>query len=387
MNAARHVIGKFGGQSELARMIGKGPSTVQHWASTGVIPARWHNNLLQLAAEHGVDLSPNDLVNPPDVLDHEVQAPIPEAKWPGELVIGDVTLPVYVLDNGQRVLSRTGATSALIGPQGGGNLESYIGVQAVREYMPPDLSMQMVEFLMPGVVNKTVLGMDAETFLDICRAYVSARDERALKTETQEKIAIRAGAFLAACAKVGLIALIDEATGYQYERAENALQLNLRLFLAEEMRKWEKTFPDELWREFGRLTNWRGQLHQRPKYWGHLVMELVYGYLDSDVADWLKKNNPKPVHRQNYHQWLSSQYGLRRLLEHIWMLVGMGSACQNMAELRRKMAEKYGRTPVQMIMYLPPRALEEGHPKPPGYQRRAVSVEKHPELPLPDAND
>jgi len=24
------------------------------------------------------------------------------------------------------------------------------------------------------------------------------------------------------------------------------------------------------------------------KYWGKLVVELVYGYLDSDVAKWLK---------------------------------------------------------------------------------------------------
>jgi hypothetical protein len=45
------------------------------------------------------------------------------------------------------------------------------------------------------------------------------------------------------------------------------------------MRPWEKTFPDELWKEFGRLTNWRGSVSHRPKYWGHLVMELVYEIL------------------------------------------------------------------------------------------------------------
>jgi hypothetical protein len=55
-----------------------------------------------------------------------------------------------------------------------------------------------------------------------------------------------------------LIALIDEATGYQYARAEAALQFKLRAFLAEEMRKWEKTFRNELWIEFGRLTGWKG---------------------------------------------------------------------------------------------------------------------------------
>jgi hypothetical protein len=35
------------------------------------------------------------------------------------------------------------------------------------------------------------------------------------------------------------------------------------------MRKWEKTFPDELWVEFGRLTNWKGAVTKCPKYWGN----------------------------------------------------------------------------------------------------------------------
>ena len=77
------------------------------------------------------------------------------------------------------------------------------------------------------------------------------------------------------------------------------------------MRKWEKTFPDELWIEFGRLTNWRGTIHKRPRYWGKLVMELIYEYLDPDVAQWLRENAPKPRGGQNYHQWLSHQYGLQ----------------------------------------------------------------------------
>jgi len=385
MSTARYVIGKFGGQSALARMLGKGPSTVQYWAKGGVIPARWHAQLLQIARDRGIDLSPNDLVEAPLAPhDEAAVAPIPEAKWPGALVVGDRELSVYVLDDGSRVMSRTGATAALVGPQGGGNLESFLSVRAIRDYIPKDLNMHMREFSIPGVVNKTVLGLDAETFLEICRAYARARDDGALKTESQVRIAMQAGMFLSAVAKVGLIALIDEATGYQYERTQDALQFKLRLYLAEEMRKWEKTFPDELWREFGRLTNWKGQLHQRPKYWGHLVMELVYQYLDPDVADWLKKNTPKPQHGQNYHQWLSSQYGLKKLVEHLWMLVGMASACTTMAELKRKMGEKYGRVPVQLTLYLAPPDAETERPrgvrrKSPGSQMAPLDLGGRPE--------
>jgi hypothetical protein len=116
---------------------------------------------------------------------------------------------------------------------------------------------------------------------------------------------------LSSCAKVGLIALIDEATGYQHEREENALQLKLRAFIADELRNWEKTFPDELWEEFGRLTKWKGKLHHRPKWWGKLVLELIYDALDPDIAEHLKNNKPKPRFGQNYHQWLTEDVGLK----------------------------------------------------------------------------
>ncbi len=361
MNAASRVIAKFGGQTALARMIGKGPSTVQYWAKVGTIPSKWHAHLLTLAREHSIDLSPAELIEEP--LSSEVAEVIPMARWPGILEIGDAELQVYVLDDGRRVLSRTGATAALIGPQGGGNLESYLRIKVLAPYIPPALSEQMIEFAIPGVVNKTVLGMNAETFLDICRAYAKARDDRALETEAQSRIAIRAGMFLAACAKTGLISLIDEATGYQYERAQDALRLKLKLYLEEEMRKWEKTFPDELWREFGRLTHWKGPLHERPKYWGKIVMELVYDYLDPDVSEWLKKNTPKPQHGQNYHQWLSNQYGLKKLVEHLWMLIGMASACSTLGELKRRMAEKFGRVPVQLTLYMLPPSAEAEAPR------------------------
>jgi hypothetical protein len=129
--------------------------------------------------------------------------------------------------------------------------------------------------------------------------------------------------------------------------------VKLRAYLEEEMRAWERTFPDELWEQFGRLTNWKGSVSQRPKYWGKLVMELIYDYLDKDVADWLRQNAPAPRKGQNYHQWLSAQFGLQKLIEHIWKVIGVASTCENMSELRRKMAELYGKQPIQLMLFLP----------------------------------
>jgi len=352
MNAAQKVISKFGGQSSLAKMIGKGQSTVQHWSKTGVIPARWQPKLLDLAKFKGIQLSSYDFISQMPPQDNGSTLPI--ARWPGFLrLIESEELPCFVLDNGQRVITRTGATKLLAGGKGGGNLESYVNVVNIRPLLPENLSDRMIEFVLPGVTNKTVRGLTAEDFLAICRAYVHARDNHAL-TGRQEEIAIKASMFLSACAKVGLIALIDEATGYQYERQQDALQVKLKLYLEEEMRKWEKTFPDELWMEFGRLTGWQEPLQTRPKYWGKLVTELIYELLDPDVAEWLKEHVPEPSRGKNYHQWLSGQYGLNKLIQHIWMVIGIAKTCFNIHELREKLAIQFGRSEVQFSLFLPP---------------------------------
>ena len=360
MNSAKKIIQQFGGQTALAAAIGKPQSTIQYWSWTGIVPPKWQPLILEAASRQGLEIAPQDFVVSSE------HAPVPEttkpvAKWPGQLSVGDQEVPVYVLQDGRRVISRTGALNFLTGGKGGGNLESYLEIDVLKPFLPSDLSDQFVEFEIPQVVNKAVKGMTASAFIDICRAYSRARDTGALTTESQAAMAIRASLLLAAFAKTGIEAAIDEVTGYQFERPLDALQTKLKLFLADEMRPWEKTFPDELWIQFGRLTNWRGPIHSRPKYWGKLVLELVYGYLDKDVTEWLRKNAPAPKAGQNYHQWLSGQFGLKKLIEHIWMLIGMASACRDMAELRQRMAEKFGRERVQFTLYLPP--------PPPGQRR------------------
>jgi len=263
------------------------------------------------------------------------------------LLVGGIEVPAYVLEDGRRVITRTAATAILTDGKGGGNLESYLVVEGLKGYVSEGFRDQMIEFYAPGVSapNTRTRGISAETFVEICQAYVAAFEGNALQTDRQRAIAIKAAMFLAACAKVGLIAMIDEATGYQYERPVDALQFKLKLFLAEEMRKWEKTFPDQLWGQFARLTKWKGSLHSRPKYWGQLVMQLIYEYLDPDVAQWLRENAPTPIHGQNYHQWLSEQYGLKKLVEHIWKVIGIASTCQDINELKHKMEELYGHKP------------------------------------------
>jgi hypothetical protein len=290
---------------------------------------------------------------------------LPEAKYKGFLNLMGADIPCYVLSTSQRVIGRTSATELLTGIKGGGGLEKYLGVAPLKPFINVNFVLErMVSFDLPEVegLGRDVKGLPTDLMIEVCQGMVAGLEAsnqpnpQHKLTQRQAQIAINAGKFLAACAKVGLDALVDEATGYQYDRAEDALQVKLRAYLADEMRQWEKTFPDELWLEFGRLTHWQGSVTQRPKYWGRLVNELIYEYLDPDVAEWLKTNAPKPRHGQNYHQWLSEQYGLKKLIEHIWMVVGIAKTCRSMQELKDKMAELYGKVPVQYILYLPGRA-------------------------------
>jgi hypothetical protein len=274
--------------------------------------------------------------------------PSPFAKFQGSLELGSQTIDCYVLDTGERVISYR-ATLKAIADRDGSNLSDYLDTRTIRSYIDKaSILSDSIEFYLPGGLQNGK-GITAETFLDICQAYASALSANDPNlTERQKEIAMRCIILLSSCAKVGLIALIDEATGYQYEREEDALQVKIKAYIAEELRDWEKTFPDELWEEFGRLTNWEGSLHSRPKWWGKLVMELIYDALDPQVSQYLKDNKPTPKRGQNYHQWLTADVGLKHLIPHINQVIGLAKGCKSMNELRGKVRHYYRGEPLQL---------------------------------------
>lgn len=273
----------------------------------------------------------------------------PFAKYSGTLDLGGKEVDCYVLDDERRVINMRGTIKA-IANDANGDLAKYVGIRSLQPYINPEnLMKQIVEFEIPGNPTKAK-GITAETFLDICSAYVTAFTSGATLTEKQQRTAINCSILLSACAKTGLIALIDEATGYQYLRESDALQVKIRAFISDELRAWEKTFPDELWEEFGRLTGWSGSLQHRPKYWGKLVLELIYDALDPDVAQYLKENKPAPRHGRNYHQWFTEEYGVNKLVTHINQITGIAKTCTTIDELRHKVALYYKKDEMQLAI-------------------------------------
>lgn len=286
---------------------------------------------------------------------------MPIARHRGVLNIVGIEVPCYVLDTGEKIIGRTSATELLTGVKGGGALEKYLAVKSLEPFINSGSVLErMVPFRLLEVegLEKAVKGLPADLLIDICQGFVAALQASLQAdspyprmTDRQRQMAMQASIFLSACAKTGLEALIDEATGYQYERAEDALQVKLRAFIADELRAWEKTFPDELWAEFGRLTGWSGSLKSRPKWWGKLVIELIYDTLDADVAKYLRDNRPPAgVH---WHRQLTNNVGVRALVSRCYEVIGMAKTCTSIRELRDKVAEHYGKEIVQLSFSLP----------------------------------
>jgi hypothetical protein len=120
-------------------------------------------------------------------------------------------------------------------------------------------------------------------------------------------------------AEVGITALVDEATGYEKVRDEQALQSILDQFLRKELAVWAKRFPDEFYRQIFRLKGWEYKPGSvaRPSVIGYYTKDIVYARLAPGVLAELEKMNPAENGRRKvrHHQWLSEHVGNTRLAE------------------------------------------------------------------------
>jgi hypothetical protein len=225
---------------------------------------------------------------------------LPIALFPGKITIGDSHFTCYVLDNGKRVIPQREVVRAITGI-GKGNLDRYLDSQNLQPYIK-GIAKQTIQFTIPG--NPTTgIGYEATLLLDICDAYLRAREDDEL-LDSQLHLARQAEIITRACAKVGIIALIDEATGYDSYKKRQEYQLKLQAFIADDIQEWARMFPDEFWFELARLEGIHYSPRSRPLRWGKYVMMFVYDAVDGDVGRELRKKNPDPHFLQNHHQWL-----------------------------------------------------------------------------------
>lgn len=283
-----------------------------------------------------------------------------KALYDGELEIGEgYKIFSAVLDNESRtrVLSQGEIVKALGKSQGGSkrgeaNLPRWISANNLSPYISSDLR----EAILNPIVYQTTggnlaHGIEATKLIDICEVWLKLERNGEIY-ESQRETARRAYILTIALAKTSIIALIDEATGYQdaKDRAKDTLQQFLKRAINEEAVKWVKTFQDEFFEVIFLMKNWTwGQTNKKPGVVGHYINDFVYSRIAPSVLEELRKVNPKNEsgNRKNrHHQHLSRDFGHPILKEHIAGIIALAKASgykwETFIRLVNKAYPKYG---------------------------------------------
>lgn len=269
------------------------------------------------------------------------------------LIIGDVEIPAYVLNNGMRVLSQNGIQKA-IGFSGttGNWLSSFVNTKQIKPYITAGLLEALANRVVfqrtgaGGSVSDTY-GYDATILIDICDAIIDAKNAGTL-SESYLRYANKAEIVIRAAAKVGIIALVDEATGYQYEREKDELQKILKAYIASELLPWQKRFPDEFYKEIFRLNGWDYTvtgIKQRPGVIGTWTKKLIYHQLPKGVLKELYEKTPRTAKGKlaaKLHQSLTTDIGNPHLEKQLVSVVTLMNISKDWKEFLRFFNKKFG---------------------------------------------
>lgn len=297
----------------------------------------------------------DDIIKPiDDILENVVSSvlhskpikKLPVALHQGILPIADVELDCAVLDDGTRVLTATAVFEAFDRPRRansrleieGIKIPAFMDASNLKPYIDQDVISRIkpIEY-QDGKSIKT--GYTASLLPKMCEVYLAARREGALKEASQGKLAVKAEIILTALAQVGIDALVDEATGYQYDRKHDALRLLLSKYIDEGLQKWLKTFPDDFFVELDKLYgNEKTTSQKRPQYYGRFINKYIYapienGYVKNKLDELNIADDGK--RKARFHQWLTDE-GRTVLIHQIGRVQGLMEDCPDIEKFKSK---------------------------------------------------
>lgn len=280
---------------------------------------------------------------------------LPKPTHVGTLKIGDAEIPCAVLPDGKRLLSQRGVMSAIgrkygskdfqlaaeIGESfGGGNFPVYLAVSSLKPFIDAELAAVVsspIKYLDP-TANSAAFGLDASLLPKILDVWLKARDAGSLANAAQAATAAKADILMRGLAHVGIIALVDEATGFQKDREKDALAKILEAFVAKELQPWVRTFPADYYEHLFRIYGYdyppKGKPQWRPQFFGRITNEVVYNRLAPDLLPELKKAASKAERKAKLHQWLTNDIGHPKLREHLSSIVTLMKLANSPEEFR-----------------------------------------------------
>lgn len=270
----------------------------------------------------------------------------------GYLKILNKEIPCAVLENGQRIISQTGLFKSFDRPRKGEKrlekLPSVVGAKNLLKYVTEELyeKSEVVEYYHTN--GKVAQGYNAEIIPLICELYIEAYNNNSLTT-SQLKLYERSILLIRALAKVGITALIDEATGYQYDRQAQELQELLKAYISEDLLKWQKRFPNKYYREIFRLYGWEYDENssKRPGFVGTFTKMYIYDLFPEEVIKEIEKRNPIVQNqnswsrRKRHHQFLTTDIGIPQLDHYISKLLGVMALSDNKEEFKKNFKKAF----------------------------------------------
>jgi len=253
---------------------------------------------------------------------------LPRSEYPGEIVINGRHITCAVLETGKRLITQESFLDAI-----GRARKAKAGTGSFSEVdrMPPFLSAENLNPFISDELRQSTTpiffrnykgiraaGYDAMLLPMVCEVYLKLRDGSLKDTgklpASQKHIIESCDLLMRGLARVGIIALIDEATGYQEQRARDELSKILEAYITEELRPWIKTFPNEFFKQIYRLHGWEYKpgSTRRPSYVGHFINRYVYEPLPPGVLPTLRELNPrtdKGYRKHKHFQFLTADTG------------------------------------------------------------------------------
>lgn len=281
----------------------------------------------------------------------------------GTLQIGDTILRCAVLNDETRVLTQKTFLQAIgrSGPSGGqaqkgaiANLPFFLSNPKLKPFISDDLARSLSPILFRPLKGSGgrqtteggkggmgyAVGLNATVFADVCCVFVEARDKGQLNSKAQHRIAEKCDRLLRGLAGVGIIALIDEVTGYQYERDRTDLQRILAACVNPVFLPWTERFTQEFFRQLFRLRGWQFSPPQpkKPQFVGKLINDLVYKQLPPGVLETLREKNPaneRGRRRYKDHQFLTGDIGNPHLEKQVVAVTTLMKASSNWRNFER----------------------------------------------------
>lgn len=296
---------------------------------------------------------------------------LPKATHQGVVDIAGFKIRCYNLDTGERVLSREGFLRAL-GRTGKPKFKEgqsstdetpvfttplFLRANNLKEFISNDLieSSKHIEFEMAG--GQKAYGYKADILPLVCYVYIDA-EKKGVLTSRQQVYAERSDALIRGFATIGIIALVDEATGFQETRQRDALQKILDKYLRKEYAAWARCFPMEFYEELFRLKGWPldKTTMKMPGVVGKYTNDLIYDRLAPGILEELQKKNPilpeTGRRKAKHHQWLTDETGHPALDKHFSGVLALMRANTQWENFKRGMERAFPKIGTQLALLL-----------------------------------